>query len=126
MSPLARRAALLVLALTACASPPEPEPEPVRAMPPASTTVEAGFAGPDVALGREIATRVCSRCHALEGEGPSPHPAAPAFPLLARRLPGDVLLPRLEEGIRANHPAMPEIRLAPSEIDSFLAFWSTL
>lgn len=124
MSPLGRRAALLALALTACASP--PEPDAVRSAAPASATVEAAPAGPDVALGREIATRVCSRCHALEGEGPSPHPAAPAFPLLARRLPADVLLPRLEEGIRATHPAMPEVRLAPSEIDSFLAFWSTL
>jgi hypothetical protein len=35
-------------------------------------------------------------------------------------------LPLLEEGIRANHPDMPEVRFAPAEIDSFLAFWSTL
>ncbi len=124
MSPLGCRAALLALALSACAS--QLEPEAVRWTAAASATVETASAGPDVALGREIATRVCSRCHALEGEGPSPHPAAPAFPLLARRLPGDVLLPRLEEGIRASHPDMPEVRLAPAEIDSFLAFWSTL
>jgi len=124
VSPLFRRAALLALVLAACT--PLPESEAVRSPAPATATVEGASPGPDSGLGREIANRVCSRCHALEGEGPSPHPAAPAFPLLARRLPADILLPRLEEGIEASHPDMPVVRLAPSEIDSFLAFWSSL
>ncbi|MCS6879602.1 MAG: hypothetical protein N2038_02390 [Geminicoccaceae bacterium] len=77
-------------------------------------------------LGRRIAETLCARCHALAPEATSPHPAAPPLPVLARRWPAETLLPRLEEGIVAVHPDMPEIRLAPAEIDPFLAFWSTL
>jgi cytochrome c len=119
----ARTAGFLALALLGCTS----EPSGPGRRPPADTLLSgAAPAAPDWALGQQIAVDVCGRCHALEGEGPSPHRAAPPFPVLARRLSADALLPLLEEGIRAVHPDMPEIRLAPAEIDSFLAFWSQL
>ncbi|MCS6778986.1 MAG: cytochrome c [Geminicoccaceae bacterium] len=114
---------LLPLVLGACSVAPVPTPaEPDRQ---ASLPV-ADDSEPDPALGRTIAATVCGHCHALAGEGPSPHPAAPPFPRLARRISGEALMPLLEEGIRANHPDMPDVRLAPAEIDSFLAFWSSL
>lgn len=114
--------ALLTL-VGACSVAPVPTPPELdrQATPAAVDATE-----PDPAVGRTIAATVCGHCHALTGEGPSPHPAAPPFPRLARRMSGDVLLPLLEEGIRANHPDMPDVRLAPAEIDSFLAFWSSL
>lgn len=126
---MTRLAALLLVLgpfLHACTAasrgPHEPE-QPLVSNPPETA---APNAAPDPAAGRQIAASVCGRCHALEGEGPSPHRAAPPFSVLARRYPGDTLAPRLEEGIEAAHPDMPVIRLAPSEIDSFLAYWSSL
>ncbi|MCL6607320.1 MAG: hypothetical protein K6T74_04420 [Geminicoccaceae bacterium] len=123
----ARRAVPLVaLASIGCGPTPGPD-APLREAPAANATAPGtGAWEPDPTLGRQIAVDVCGGCHALEGEGPSPHRAAPPFPILARRLSVDTLLPLLEEEIRAVHPDMPEIRLAPAEIDSFLAFWSQL
>lgn len=120
-----RLLAILGLALgplVACA--PRAGPEPVGER---DTPTDARDApDSDVELGRTIARTVCARCHAIEPGQPSPHPSAPAFPTLARRLPPDALLPLLENGVSATHPDMPEIRLAPREIDPFLAFWSAL
>lgn len=125
MTSLARRALpLLVLASVACGPAAETSPPGASAANASGPETEAWEADPTI--GRQIASDLCGRCHALEGEGPRPHPAAPPFPVLARRLSAEALLPRLEEGIRAVHPDMPEIRLAPAEIDSFLAFWSSL
>lgn len=117
-------AAVLILAmpLGGCAGPEATAP---RTAEPAAE--EAGRdEGPPDSWGRRIAETACARCHALDARAVSPHPAAPPFPLLARRLQGDALMTRLEEGIRAAHPDMPEVRLAPHEIDPFLAFWATL
>jgi len=117
---------LLALASIGCGPTPGPD-VPLREAPAANAAAPgAGAWEPDPTLGRQIASDLFGRCHALEGESPGPHPAAPPFPILARRLSADALLPRLEDGIRAVHPDMPEIRLAPAEIDSFLAFWSSL
>lgn len=76
----------------------------------------------DPALGASIAKSYCARCHSISADRPSTHPSAPPMPLIARRFPGNTLLPRLEQGIVADHPAMPEVRLAPAEIDAFLAW----
>ncbi len=117
---------VLVAMLLACTA---PEPLTSPSEPDAIETEAeeaASWIEADAQPGRAIAERVCARCHALDDRETSPHPAAPPFPRLARRLPAERLLPLLEEGIRAVHPDMPEIRLAPSEIDPFLAFWSTL
>lgn len=123
----ARRAVpLLALASIGCGPTPGPDVPPREAPVANATEPGTGAWEPDPTLGRQIASDLCGRCHALEGESPGRHPAAPPFPVLARRLSPDALTPRLEEGIRAVHPDMPEIRLAPAEIDSFLAFWSQL
>ena len=123
------RARLLGLPLLAMLSACSAMPGPGARAPAAAANEAERTDGPveaDAALGRSIAQVVCARCHALEERETGPHPAAPPFPRLARKWPAEILLPRLEEGIRASHPDMPEVRLAPAEIDPFLAFWSTL
>lgn len=110
----------LAAALVSCAPARSPPGDLVE-----SSDLEAESEAP-AELGRKIATSLCARCHALEGDQPSPHPAALPFPVLARRWPAETLLTRLEEGIQATHPDMPEVRFAPAEIDPFLAFWSSL
>lgn len=113
---------LLALPLGGCA---RPEATAPRTAQPAVEEAGPGVSPPE-SWGRRIAETACARCHALDAQTESPHPAAPPFPVLARRLQGDALMIRLEEGIRAAHPDMPEVRLAPREIDPFLAFWATL
>ncbi len=113
---------LLAIALGGCAGP-EATASGAPQAPPEAAGQEGGSAD---ASGRSIAETVCARCHAIDRQAVGPHPAAPAFPVLARRLPAAALMPLLEEGIRAAHPDMPEIRLAPREIDPFLAYWATL
>ena len=77
-----------------------------------------------VAAGRDIAERLCSRCHAIDGPGPSPVMEAPAFSGIGRRLEIDDLAEALAEGILTGHGPveMPEIVLEPEEIDSLLAY----
>ena len=76
----------------------------------------------DPLLGAEIARSFCARCHALAADQASTNPSAPPMPVIARRFPGATLLPRLEQGLTMEHPDMPEVRLAPAEIDAFLAW----
>lgn len=113
---------LLALPLGGCAHPEATAPRTAQL--PAE---EAGSdEGPLASRGRRIAESSCAHCHALDARSIGRHAAAPPFPVLARRLQGDALLTRLEEGIRAAHPDMPEVRLGPRELDPFLAFWETL
>jgi cytochrome c len=74
--------------------------------------------------GRHTAERLCSRCHAIEGPGPSAVPAAPPFSGIGRRLQIDDLAESLAEGILTGHGPveMPEIVLSPEEIDGVLAY----
>ncbi|NJO33050.1 MAG: cytochrome c [Rhodospirillales bacterium] len=92
--------------------------------------VVAGVA-PDAVLaegsavqGHEMAVRLCSRCHAISGEGPSPVAAAPAFAALGRLYPVDYLAEALAEGIVTGHGPimMPEFVFEPEEIDDLIAY----
>jgi len=67
--------------------------------------------------GEEIARRNCSQCHSLAANGASPNPAA--LPLRDLRELGDieVLITALRQGLLMRHPAMPELRLSPREIE---------
>jgi mono/diheme cytochrome c family protein len=77
-----------------------------------------------VSQGGEIADRLCSRCHAISGAGPSPVPAAPIFSTIGRRIDIGDLAEALAEGILTGHgpTEMPEFVLTTDEIDAFLAY----
>ena len=81
-------------------------------------------AAESVAAGRDIAERLCSRCHAIEGPGPSPVAEAPPFSGIGRRMKIDDLAEALAEGILTGHGPveMPEIVLEPEEIESLLGY----
>jgi hypothetical protein len=51
---------------------------------------------------------------------------APPFRELHKRYPVEDLEEALAEGISTRHPAMPEFRLEPSQIDDFIAFLKSL
>ena len=80
----------------------------------------------DIARGKAYAQVHCARCHAIGRIGESPFKAAPPFRTLHERYPVESLEEALAEGIVAGHPAMPEIRLEPREIDQLIAFLKSL
>ncbi len=89
------------------------------------------LAGPALAQapverGEEIASRLCSRCHAIGRKGESPMGVAPPFRTLSKRYPVENLAEALAEGIVTGHPAMPRFTFAPVEIDALLAFLESL
>jgi len=83
------------------------------------------LAGGDRIAGQELAERLCGRCHAVAGSGPSPVADAPAFSGLARKWPIDHIAESLAEGIVTRHSddvRMPEFVLSPEQIDDLLEY----
>lgn len=82
----------------------------------------------DVESGQAIAMENCARCHAVSGSGPSPNPDAPVFSGFSKYWPIDSLAEALAEGIVVNHrnSEMPEFQFEPDQIDSLLAFISSV
>jgi mono/diheme cytochrome c family protein len=79
-----------------------------------------------VERGRAIAERLCARCHDVTLTRDSPVVEAPPFRVLPQRYPVENLAEALAEGIVTGHPAMPQFRFAPSEIDALLSFIDSL
>ena len=94
---------------------------------PAAGGGELGLDG-DPAAGAEMATRLCSGCHAIAGGGPSPVPDAPLFATFTERWPVEYLAEALAEGIVVGHGSvrMPEFRFEPHEIENLIAYLSSL
>lgn len=80
----------------------------------------------NVEQGRRLARVHCARCHAIDKVSPSPLAIAPPFRTLHKRYPVETLQEALAEGIVTGHPAMPEFRFEPDQINDFLLFLKTL
>lgn len=72
--------------------------------------------------GRELASRLCARCHAVGASGSSPLATAPPFRTFAAKWPLENLEEALAEGIVVGHKDMPEFELKPAQISDFLAY----
>lgn len=72
--------------------------------------------------GRLLVQRYCAGCHSIEREGQSPNAAAPAFRDLHQRYDIGNLAEALAEGILVGHPAMPEMRFPPDDVNAILAY----
>jgi cytochrome c len=102
-------ALVCLLALSACA---------LSASPEMRDTPEA--------RGREIARTNCSVCHAIGRTGASPAPEAPPFHTLSINYPIFMLEEALAEGISVGHPAMPEFRFEPDDVDALTAYLQSI
>jgi len=80
----------------------------------------------DVAAGRAMAERLCSRCHAIAGPGPSPLAQAPLFSRFGRQFRVDDLAEAMAEGLVVGHGPMPEFVFTPDEIDDLLAYLNSV
>ena len=78
--------------------------------------------------GRQMAEQLCSRCHAIDGPGPSPVFQAPAFSTLHRKFRVDDLAEAFAEGIVTGHGPvrMPEFVFEPKQIDDLLAYLNSV
>jgi mono/diheme cytochrome c family protein len=72
--------------------------------------------------GRALVEMRCSRCHAIDATGSSPHPEAPPFRTLGTRYPIDSLAEALAEGLVTGHPDMPEFIFDVRDVGAILAY----
>ena len=79
-------------------------------------------AGKGEARGESLVRKNCAMCHAAGRSGASPYPAAPPFRELNRRYRVDDLAEALAEGIVTGHPAMPEFRFSPAEVNDIIRY----
>lgn len=80
----------------------------------------------NIQRGRQFAQANCERCHSIDRLTPSTLPLAPPFRLLGQRYPVEALREALAEGIVTPHQNMPQFRLAPDQVNDFLAFLGAL
>ncbi len=85
-------------------------------------------AAQDPAAGKEIAQRLCARCHAVAPGMASPTENAPPFASFGRDWPVSDLQEALAEGILVGHsdPPMPEFVLTPQEISDLIAYLESI
>ena len=83
-------------------------------------------AGDPVELGRVIAERDCSSCHAIGREGNSPFEGAPRWRTLHERFDVADLAEALAEGISVGHEAMPVRTYEPAEVQALIAYLKSL
>jgi mono/diheme cytochrome c family protein len=81
-----------------------------------------------IALGRAIAEKNCSRCHAVGETGASPNPKSPPFRTLSSRYPLADLEEALAEGIMVGHEGleMPQFQLSGEQIEALLAYLASV
>jgi mono/diheme cytochrome c family protein len=80
----------------------------------------------DAKAGREIAERICSRCHAIGPEAESPHKDAPPFRQIVAKGNVQNLEEALGEGIVVGHPDMPQFQFSPRDVGALVAYLKSL
>ena len=75
-----------------------------------------------VGRGQALIQRNCAMCHAIGPTGQSKYKGAPPFRTLSQRYPLEMLEEALAEGMLTGHPAMPEFKFSPRQIDDIIAY----
>ena len=78
--------------------------------------------GQSIELGRQLAQRNCSQCHAIGPVGDSANPQAPPFRELYQRGDVEMLGEGTAQGILTRHTAMPEFRFEPHELVALVRY----
>jgi mono/diheme cytochrome c family protein len=98
------------------------------ALPAAALASAARAADPAAgeARGHALVERNCAMCHAVGKTGASPFHPAPPFRELSQRYKIDDLAEALAEGIITGHPAMPEFRFSPAEVNDIIRYMKSI
>jgi cytochrome c len=77
--------------------------------------------------GEALAREMCAGCHAVGTSDRSPHPTAPAFRSLERRV-GDLdeFFDRLRQGLTSSHPGMPTFLFGRDDARNLIAYLRSL
>ncbi len=75
--------------------------------------------------GHEVAQRACAACHAVEAQGVSPRPKAPAFASLEMRHTAS-LKDRVADLTSRGHYDMPALSLSPEEVRDLVSYIASL
>lgn len=76
--------------------------------------------------GQTLAEAYCASCHAVGQSGESPAPEAPPFRRLSESYRVSALEEALAEGISVGHPAMPEFRFSPEDVDALVRYLQSI
>jgi|SRR5512143_1495166 mono/diheme cytochrome c family protein len=79
-----------------------------------------------LARGQRLVELHCSGCHATGVVGVSPNKAAPPFRDLHTRYQIDDLAEALAEGLLTGHPAMPEFRFEPNDVQAIITYLKSI
>ena len=79
-----------------------------------------------LAHGKRLVQENCSRCHAIDQEDFSNHPAAVPLRDLSIFYPVEALEEAFAEGIVSGHPDMPEYEASPDQIDSIITYLQSI
>jgi mono/diheme cytochrome c family protein len=72
--------------------------------------------------GKALATSMCAQCHAIGTTDIRPHPGAPPFRTLEKRLDLDSFVDRLRENLTSGHPDMPTFRFTRDDAQALVAY----
>jgi len=72
--------------------------------------------------GAALVVRNCTQCHSVGRTGGSPDHAAPPLTSLYRYGKMSDLAMALRQGLLAKHPAMPEFRFTPAELEDVMSY----
>ena len=79
-----------------------------------------------LARGKALVVRDCSRCHAVGKTDASRHKQAPPFRTLSKRYPIESLEEALAEGIITGHPDMPEFQYEPDDVGAIIVYLKSI
>jgi len=72
---------------------------------------------------RALLKEFCSRCHAIDRTGRSPHPSAPPFRNLGEnKLYDEGFSQRLQDGLSTIHPDMPTFRFNQADAEGVIEY----
>ena len=108
---------VLMLSLAACAG----RGEPVKPVEP----VVAADASP-AERGRALVQANCASCHAVAESDAGTAKGAIAFRELHKKYPVEHLQEALGEGMSVGHPAMPEFKMTPQQVQDVIAYLKLL
>ena len=80
----------------------------------------------DIAAGKKLAEKLCSKCHSVAKTGTSTNEKAPAFRTFVQKWPIENLEEALAEGIVVGEHTMPEFEFEPRDITRLLAYIGSL
>jgi mono/diheme cytochrome c family protein len=80
----------------------------------------------DAVEGKLVAEQLCASCHAIGGDGLSPHPAAPPFGGILEKYDEASLTKDLDNAVSISHLRMPTFYLSDNHAEDIVAYLKSI